>query len=509
MEQKNEDHPHISRPLEIGENGYEKAQEDVSTTSNTTKEEEMEEMEKKDAKALSIIEGALSFKYFTRIDNASTSKEAWDILKEEFHGDIKVRKIKLRSLKREFDYLRMKDSESLKDYYTKISQLVTQMEMYGEKITNERLCEKILNSLTPKYNSIIGSIEEANDVSTLSVQKLMGSLESHEERLNRQNEKSIESAFQSKLKIVSQASSSSQEHNKPQPFRGGMHGRGRGRNMRGRGRANFQRVNNDDSSHLKCNICKRSSHVENDCWFKGKPQCFVCKKFGHVAKDCRYNQSEQANYSEEKQEGNHSTLYSCQVASEQRNDLWFLDSGCSNHMTGDESIFMSLDTSTTSQVKMRNGAIVQSKGKGTIAIDTRKGRKFVNDVMLVPDLEHNLLSVGQLIEHGHVVHFEGNECKFFDKGEKQELMTTIKMEKNRNFPLYLRYAKEMAMKVNVNDDSWLWHKRFGHLNFQSLKALQSKNMVYGLPRIDEKKEVCEGCALGKQHRESFSKEKAW
>lgn len=61
-------------------------------------------------------------------------------------------------------------------------------------------------------------------------------------------------------------------------------------------------------------------------------------------------------------------FYACHAMSEQKNDVWFLDSGCSNHMTGDESIFVKLDTSSNSQVRMGNGALIQAKGKGTIAV---------------------------------------------------------------------------------------------------------------------------------------------
>ena len=52
-------------------------------------------------------------------------------------------------------------------------------------------------------------------------------------------------------------------------------------------------------------------------------------------------------------------------------------------------------------------------------------------------------------------------------------------------------------------------KDFGHLNFQRLKILQEKNMVYGLPSITNNSEVCEECIFGKQYRISFSKQEAW
>ncbi|RVW32269.1 Retrovirus-related Pol polyprotein from transposon RE1 [Vitis vinifera] len=54
------------------------------------------------------------------------------------------------------------------------------------------------------------------------------------------------------------------------------------------------------------------------------------------------------------------------------------------------------------------------------------------------------------------------------------------------------------------------HKRFGQLNFNSLKILCQRKMVQGLPNtIEEKNEVCDGCALGKHHRQSFPKGVAW
>ncbi|KAM2252992.1 hypothetical protein ACFX1S_007433 [Malus domestica] len=52
-------------------------------------------------------------------------------------------------------------------------------------------------------------------------------------------------------------------------------------------------------------------------------------------------------------------------------------------------------------------------------------------------------------------------------------------------------------------------QRYGHLNFRSLKLLQSEGMVLGLPEIQDSNDVCQGCVLGKHHREPFSKEITW
>jgi GAG-pre-integrase domain len=82
---------------------------------------------------------------------------------------------------------------------------------------------------------------------------------------------------------------------------------------------------------------------------------------------------------------------------------------------------------------------------------------------------------------------------------KRELMGVVYMEMNRNFLLNLRPSRGVALKVDVGDLSWLWHKRFGHVNFECLKLMSRKNMVYGPPKIEDKKDICEACALGKIH----------
>lgn len=64
----------------------------------------------------------------------------------------------------------------------------------------------------------------------------------------------------------------------------------------------------------------------------------------------------------------------------------------------------------------------------------------------------------------------------------------------------------MAREEN---DSCLWNKRLGNLNYNSLKLLYQKKMVYGLPIIEEKSGVCEGCMFGKHHRQPFPKEGVW
>ncbi|XP_021836177.2 uncharacterized protein [Spinacia oleracea] len=133
----------------------------------------------KDAKALYLIQNAVKDTIFPRILRANTAKEAWEILEQEFQGDSKVRSIKLHSLRRDFEILKMKEGEFIEDYFSKVIEIVNQMQSYGEKISDEKIVKKNLVSLTDKFDNIVTIIEETKDLSKITVEQLMGSLESH------------------------------------------------------------------------------------------------------------------------------------------------------------------------------------------------------------------------------------------------------------------------------------------------------------------------------------------
>ena len=62
---------------------------------------------------------------------------------------------------------------------------------------------------------------------------------------------------------------------------------------------------------------------------------------------------------------------------------------------------------------------------------------------------------------------------------------------------------QVNFQAEVKDEKWLLHLRFGHLNFGGLNLLHRKGMVKGLSLIEKPNNICEGCILGKQHRETF------
>ncbi|XP_016690565.1 uncharacterized protein [Gossypium hirsutum] len=73
---------------------------------------------------------------------------------------------------------------------------------------------------------------------------------------------------------------------------------------------------------------------------------------------------------------------------------WLVDSDCSHHMAADESLFKDLDKGYVSKVRISNGNLIEVKGRGNVVINTRSGNKVISDVLYVPEIDQNLLSVG-------------------------------------------------------------------------------------------------------------------
>ncbi|KAM1395176.1 hypothetical protein ACFX2F_031133 [Malus domestica] len=198
----------VQHGYELPEMEIDALEEDLTEKQITT----LKENRMNDARVLGIIQGAISDFIFPRIANEETAKAAWDTLQQEYKGDVKVR-VKLQSLRRGFEYTHMREDEPLKDYFSRLFDVVTQMKTYGEELPNERIVQKLLISLTKPYDSIVSVIEKTKDTDTLSVQDVMTSLRAFDQRLERHADETTAKAFQS-LNIGS-SSHSNQHQNRP------------------------------------------------------------------------------------------------------------------------------------------------------------------------------------------------------------------------------------------------------------------------------------------------------
>jgi len=95
-------------------------------------------------------------------------------------------------------------------------------------------------------------------------------------------------------------------------------------------------------------------------------------------------------------------------------EAWLIDSGCTHHMSHDRDMFMKLDDTHHSKVKIGNGDYIAVKGIGDIDIDIESRTKIISDVLYVSKIDQHLLSVGRLLEKNYVVVFKDKTCEIFN-----------------------------------------------------------------------------------------------
>ena len=87
---------------------------------------------------------------------------------------------------------------------------------------------------------------------------------------------------------------------------------------------------------------------------------------------------------------------------------WILDSGASKHITGNDKIVHNLTTKSIPEcITTAGGVKMPIAGQGDVILDTQSEKiKGVPQVLYVPGVTHNLLSVGAFTERGHIVAFD-------------------------------------------------------------------------------------------------------
>ncbi|XP_076905756.1 uncharacterized protein LOC143561608 [Bidens hawaiensis] len=113
---------------------------------------------------------------FEQILDRRTSKSIWDTMKQKYEGNARVRRSMLQKLHRDFEILEMKATESITEYFGRVLTVANQMRSNEETMTDQKIVEKILRTLTEKYMFVVVSIEESKNTETMTVDELQSSL---------------------------------------------------------------------------------------------------------------------------------------------------------------------------------------------------------------------------------------------------------------------------------------------------------------------------------------------
>ena len=372
--------------------------------------------------------------------------------------------------------------------------------------------KKFLRVVLPRYNQVAVTIEMFCNLKELTLEELVGRLRAAEDRFDPSADQLSEKMpklllfeeewiAKNKARMVDQSSSSG--------------GKGGG----GKHYAKKEKTGARDSR-------PRLTSMGTP---RRRGKCKKCGIYGHWAKECKTPAKE------ERQEAAHavlgendSALLVAQVCDVVRRNptsvqqvflnqdrvfpadynegSWVLDTGATNHMTGCRVSLTELDEIVGGAVRFGDGSTVQIRRIGAVTIAGKNhDHRVLTEVYYIPSLQCNIVSLGQLEENGCRVEIDRGVLQVFERrqGVIQERALIKAERRNRLYVMKVNLTTPICLVSKISEEAWLWHARYGHQNFRSLRDLGSKKMVIGIPRIQHEDQVCDGCALGKHHRAPF------
>ena len=430
---------------------------------------------------LSALTSSLSESILTHVVKCLTSRDVWKTLECMFSSQDRAR---LMQIHYQIATLK-KGNLSVADYFQRYTNLVDTLASIGNPLNDYELVSYFLSGPGSEYDFFVTSITTRVDPMTLD--DLYGHLFAHELRLE-QNQPAVNLALAS-ANIAAKKGSS----------RGG-HG-GRSQQFFSSGKRHNSNNNSNRNSRGRGRGC--GSNL-----FSGAPRtiCQVCLKPGHDALDC-YHRFENS-YQRDSNQNMQAYFAAPQPVTD---PSWYPDSGATHHITSDlANLNMRAEKYTGSnQIKMGNGTGLDIKHIGQTKIFTPITSFLLHDVLHVPLIKKNLLSVHKFTKDTKT-YLEFHPSCFFvkDQATGKVLVQGPSNHGLYSFPssLFRRRgpSSRPVSSAFVSERATLtqWHSRLGHPALRVVSHVVSK---FGLPVFANKMDSsCPACLSSKSHRLVFS-----
>jgi transposase InsO family protein len=413
-------------------------------------------------RALAIVVLSIDPSLLYLIGDPKDPTVVWKLLSDQFQKKTWANKLELR---RKLYSLRLKEGASVQEHIKEITELFEGLAVIGDAVSEEDRVVYLLASLPESYNMLVTALEASSD----TVPKMATVTERllHEER--KMNEKA---------------------------------------------------TGDDDKKAL---AAKHS-------YKRGNPRrqviCHYCKKSGHIKRECRKlaaaNQRQAT--SEEASKPKHSArnaaakerassddeaimVVNHALAATHSSENWIVDSGATCHMCNDKKMFRELrNLSEPQDISLGDGHVLEAIAKGFIDLemllpDGSSQKCTLKDVLYVPKLSHNLLSVSKASESGKTTKFNNSGCEIFNRDNK-----VIAFGTRVGSLYYLEFCRSQQQVHMVEEESKerLWHRRYGHLGEKGLRKLAKERLVQQFDyNATNDIGFCEACVGGKHQRGRF------
>ena len=282
---------------------------------------------------------------------------------------------------------------------------------------------------------------------------------------------------------------------------------------------------------IECHLCRKKGHIASRCPSQNSTiVCRYCKLSGHLIDQCPTRPPRPAHARHQHRPAtssssrpvlaattaNDGSSYASQppisasdlesllkqvlsvsgntptaLATTPGNPPWYFDSACCNHMTSSSHVFSTLSTRDHTHIHTADGSLMEVSHKGPISLPSLT----MPDTYLIPKLNFNLISVGQLCDLGYTLTFSSTGCSVQDPRTGQVIGNGRKV--GRMFELTTLHVPSSTTFCAASTPSsiHLWHQRLGHTSLSKLRPLISQG---SLGSIKEEPLHCTACQTAKQ-----------
>ncbi|GAU32747.1 hypothetical protein TSUD_323150 [Trifolium subterraneum] len=314
---------------------------------------------------------------YDRIMECKTAKEIWETLQTHHEGTNSVKETRIDIGVRKFELFEMKEEETIDQMYGRFTSIINELNSLGKAYTTHERIRKILRCLPKTWRPIVTAITVAKDLTKVSLEDLIGSLKAHESILQEDKPKKKMIALETQSGECSQndetlcENEESLQEDDEEELTFLSRRIQRLMTRRNQLKKNFQPKSNGakpevDISKIQCYGCNQFGHYKNDCPKNKQKKPFLKKK----SMMATWDDLEEEQSEDEEQEANvclmtHSNAEEeCLLAVKRR--PWYLDNGCSRHVTGDRNSFLSFETREGGSVTFGNNEKASIKGINTI-----------------------------------------------------------------------------------------------------------------------------------------------
>ena len=416
---------------------------------------------RQDSIILATINSSLTEEVLSQVMSYNTSREVWHALQQNFSSISRAKTVQIRT---QLATAR-KGAMSAKDFFLSIKRMADDLALAGQPLKNEEILTYVLAGLGQEYDSLVSTITSRSD--EVPLEELYSMLLFSEARINQHHDQIHVAAS------VNMATKST-----PQYYAASRSAH----SYRGRG--------NQFRSHSKGGRYTHRAPATSSSLV-----CQVCNKPGHHALKC-YHRFD-LNFQDQSQQ----RAPSAYLAARQHNPSpeWHPDTGATHHLTNEMSNIQLTQEDYTGhdQIQVANGAGLKITRSGKSTMSSPSKSFILNQILLVPEITKNLLSVHRFCRDNNVF-FEFHDFFFLVKDYLGNVLHRGPLLNGLySFSMSLANLRPQVFS-SVRVSAKLWHQRLGHA------SLPVMNKAVSFPNSSNKMPICSHCQMAKSHALPFS-----